>query len=293
MGKTKGSDELMTKEDLTGLVWWAKERVRGFMTGLHKSPDFGFSLDFAQHRAYVPGDSPKFIDWNLLARQDKFLTKQFEAESNLRAYFLLDSSASMFSNEGSKWSYAVKLIALSGALLTKQRDALGLLEVREGEVSFFESKNTGDSLERLLGHISSRDRAKGENGNIVAGIHRLLDEAPPRSELLFLTDVYHDNLDALCKQLGAAVDAGHYLRVVVIISKERELDTSFYHGRYVLDPETGRKTTITREEAHEMKKFVEHQFDTLRKYSSLYGFALTQVYLEDEPLVSFQKLMEA
>lgn len=283
----------MTNEDLTGLVWWAKERVRGFMTGLHKSPDFGFSLDFAQHRAYVPGDSPKFIDWNLLARQDKFLTKQYEAESNLRAYFLFDSSASMFSNEGLKWSHAVKLIALTGALLTKQRDALGLLEVRDSEVSFFESKNTDETLERLLIHITERHRIKGENGNLLAGIHRLLDEAPSRSEILFLTDVYHNNLEALCKQLGAVVDAGHYLRMVVLLSEERELDTSFYHGQYVVDSESGKKTNITREEASEMQKYVEDQLDTLREYSSLYGFALTLVYIEDDPMVSFQKLLEA
>ena len=78
---------LMNKEEIKGLNWWARKRVRGFMNGLHKSPDFGFSLDFAQHREYVPGDSPKFIDWTVLARQDKYLTKQFEAESNLRASF--------------------------------------------------------------------------------------------------------------------------------------------------------------------------------------------------------------
>ena len=75
----------MDSQDVQHLVWWAKDRVRGFMTGLHRSPDFGFSLDFAQHRAYVPGDAPKFIDWSVLARQDKVLTKPYEAESNLRA----------------------------------------------------------------------------------------------------------------------------------------------------------------------------------------------------------------
>ena len=98
----------MNKEEIIGLTWWARQRVRGFMTGLHKSPDFGFSLDFAQHREYVPGDSPKFIDWTVLARQDKFLTKQFEAESNLRAYFLLDSSSSMFNNS---INFDVKIIS--------------------------------------------------------------------------------------------------------------------------------------------------------------------------------------
>ena len=85
----------MNEHEIASLVWWAEERVRGFMTGLHKSPDFGYSVEFAQHRAYVPGDSPKHIDWSVLAKTDKYLLKQYEAESNLRTYFVVDSSSSM------------------------------------------------------------------------------------------------------------------------------------------------------------------------------------------------------
>ncbi|HAR22288.1 MAG TPA: DUF58 domain-containing protein, partial [Cryomorphaceae bacterium] len=92
------------------------------MTGLHKSPDFGYSVEFAQHRAYVPGDSPKHIDWSVLAKTDKYLLKQYEAESNLRTYFILDSSASMqLPTSDSKWMKVVKLLTLIGTLLQKQR----------------------------------------------------------------------------------------------------------------------------------------------------------------------------
>ena len=65
----------MNEHEIASLVWWAEERVRGFMTGLHKSPDFGYSVEFAQHRAYVPGDSPKHIDWSVLAKTDKILAE--------------------------------------------------------------------------------------------------------------------------------------------------------------------------------------------------------------------------
>ena len=205
----KNFNELMNKEEIIGLTWWAK-RVRGFMNGLHKSPDFGFSLDFAQHREYVPGDSPKFIDWTVLARQDKYLTKQFEAESNLRAYFLLDSSSSMYGEDGERWDYAVRQIALSAALLSKQRDALGLMDVREENAFFFQAKNTDEALEQVLYHIAERSQNSQNNGDLEGAISMLLSEIAPRSEVLFLTDPYHENLELLCERLGAFVDAGHY-----------------------------------------------------------------------------------
>ena len=261
------------------------------MTGLHKSPDFGFSLDFAQHRAYVPGDAPKFIDWTVLARQDKYLTKQFEAESNLRAYFLLDSSASMHGSAGAKWSCAVRQIALSAALLSKQRDALGLLDVRAGEEVLFEAKNTEDAMEQLLLHLANRCELSVGNGSMVAATERLLSQIPPRSEVIVLTDVYHEDLQAFTKQLGALVDAGHFVKLALLVSREEELDVQFYAGSFVADAETGTKTMLSLKDAEGLNTFVEGQIQLVKEQSALYGIRYTVLEVEDNPLHSFRKII--
>ena len=280
----------MNKDEILGLQWWAHDKVRGFMTGLHKSPDFGFSLDFAQHRAYVPGDSPKFIDWTVLARQDKYLTKQYEAESNLRAFFLLDSSASMHGSAGEKWDCAVRQIALSAALLSKQRDALGLLDVREGEERFFQAKNTEDAMEQLLSFIATRSTLSTANGNLEKGINRLLAEIPPRSEVLILTDPYHEDMESLCGRIGALVDAGHFIKLLLIVSKDKELTPEHFAGSFVVDSETGKKTLISLEDAKSLKYFIEQQIEVVKSNAAMYGYTYQVLYTEDAPLLSFRKI---
>jgi uncharacterized protein (DUF58 family) len=281
----------MNKDEIIGLQWWARDKVRGFMTGLHKSPDFGFSLDFAQHRAYVPGDSPKFIDWTVLARQDKYLTKQYEAESNLRAYFLLDSSASMHGSAGEKWDYAVRQIALSAALLCKQRDAIGLLDVREAEERFFEAKNTEDAMDQLLSFIASRTSPTAGNGDLESGIGRLLSEIPPRSEVLILTDPFHEDMESLCGRIGALVDAGHFIKLLLLVSKSKELTPDHYAGSFVVDSETGEKTLISLEEAKSLNLFIERQMEVVKSNSAMYGYSYQVLFTEDAPLLSFRKII--
>ena len=112
----------------------AKQVVEGFIIGLHKSPFHGFSVEFAEHRIYNPGDSTKDIDWKVYARTDRLYTKQYEEETNLRCQIVLDTSSSMYFPEAPKKGSPVvnKLAfsALSAAsimhLLKKQRDAYGL-----------------------------------------------------------------------------------------------------------------------------------------------------------------------
>jgi len=107
----------------------ARMVVEGFLTGLHKSPYHGFSVEFAEYRPYLPGDEVKRIDWKVLARSDKYFVKEFEEETNLKAYILLDSSASMgYHSKGtaSKLEYGSSLAAALSFLLLSQNDAAGL-----------------------------------------------------------------------------------------------------------------------------------------------------------------------
>ncbi len=102
--------------------------VEGFLNGLHKSPFHGFSVEFADHREYVPGDDLKYLDWHLFARTDHYYIKRFEEETNLRCYLLVDRSASMAFGTGllTKWDYACFLASCLGYLVLRQQDACGL-----------------------------------------------------------------------------------------------------------------------------------------------------------------------
>jgi len=107
----------------------AKLVVEGFITGLHKSPFHGFSVEFSQHRPYNPGDSLRFIDWKVFGRTDRYYIKQYEEETNLKSYILLDVSNSMSytSSEISKLLYGKYLASALAYLMLLQRDAVGLV----------------------------------------------------------------------------------------------------------------------------------------------------------------------
>ena len=124
-------ENIITEHNLleTGnLELLAKQVVEGFITGLHKSPFHGFSVEFAEHRQYNPGESIKHIDWKLFGRTEKLYTKRYEEETNLRCYMVIDNSASMyFPTDGmSKINFATYSAACITYMLKKQRDAVGL-----------------------------------------------------------------------------------------------------------------------------------------------------------------------
>ena len=112
----------------SNLELFAKQAVEGFITGMHKSPYHGFSVEFSEHRPYSFGDEIKYIDWKLLAKTDKLYIKQFEEETNLKCHILFDKSASMGygSNDITKFNYAQTLCASLSYLMIKQQDAVGL-----------------------------------------------------------------------------------------------------------------------------------------------------------------------
>src|SRR5690554_1775260 len=120
---------------LGGLEFVARAVVEGFIAGLHRSPHRGFSVEFAEHRMYQPGDDLRYIDWRMFGRSDRYYVKQFEEETNLRAYLLLDASASMSWTSGNdlppKLWYAKQLAASLALMLLRQGDAVGVLAFDE------------------------------------------------------------------------------------------------------------------------------------------------------------------
>src|SRR3990170_6615974 len=117
-----------TLQHLSHLEFLAKQVVEGFITGLHKSPFHGFSVEFAEHRIYNSGEPTRHIDWKLFARTDKLFVKRYEEETNLRCQIVMDDSSSMyFGSKGiTKLTFSIQCAAALSYLLKKQRDAIGL-----------------------------------------------------------------------------------------------------------------------------------------------------------------------
>jgi len=127
--------------------------VEGFITGLHKSPYHGFSVEFAEHRQYMPGDEIRRIDWKVFGRTDRYYIKQFEEETNLKSYMVLDTSRSMqFKSQGNvtKLQYASYLAAALAYLMMRQQDAVGLLTYDDELRKFLPPHSTKVYLQTIL-----------------------------------------------------------------------------------------------------------------------------------------------
>lgn len=142
-------------ESYGNLELLAKQVVEGFITGLHKSPFHGFSVEFAEHRQYNPGESTKNIDWKLFARTDRLYVKRFEEETNLRCRILLDISGSMHYPEkiNSKLRFSVLAAASIANLLKKQRDAFGLSTFDTKIIEHTEMRSNGQHFREILNKL--------------------------------------------------------------------------------------------------------------------------------------------
>ncbi|MEW6358149.1 MAG: DUF58 domain-containing protein [Planctomycetota bacterium] len=141
----------------------AKFIVEGFITGLHQSPYHGFSVEFSEHRKYTPGDDPKDLDWNVLAKTDKLYIKKFQAETNLNCYLVVDTSASMHYGSGdhmNKLEYATCLAASLGYLMISQQDAVGLVTFDERVRMYLPPRSKRSQLPNILGELARPSEPK-------------------------------------------------------------------------------------------------------------------------------------
>jgi uncharacterized protein (DUF58 family) len=217
----------------------AKFIVEGFLTGLHASPYRGFSPEFSEHRRYVAGDDPKTLDWKAWAKTDRLFVKAFEAETNLSAYLLVDTSRSMALGGAdgamSKLEYATALAAALGYLLVGQSDAVGLGLLGEGLSKLIAPHASRRHLVRVLSELAQADGA-GRTA-LADGLHAVARRVRRRSLMVVLSDLV-DETDAVLAGLKHLASRGHNLIVFQVLDPaERHLDLS---GPIVLeDPETG------------------------------------------------------
>jgi len=217
----------------------AKFIVEGFLAGLHDSPYRGCSLEFSEHRKYVAGDDPRRLDWTAWAKTDRLFVKTFQAETNLSAYLLVDTSRSMGytgpGGEMSKLEYATALAAAIGYLLVCQHDAVGLGVLGAGLSKLLPPHGSRRQLVRVLSELA---QTTAEGGTALAdGLHAVARRAKRRSLMMLLSDLVDDPGPVL-EALRHLVFRGHDVIVFQILDRtERDLDLE---GPVILeDPETG------------------------------------------------------
>ena len=189
---------------LAGLNLRAGQVVEGVLTGMHKSPHHGASVEFAQHREYVPGDEIRHIDWKAFGRSDRYSIKQYEDETNLRAYLLVDTSGSMdYGRKGlpTKLEYGCQVAAALAWLLLRQGDAAGLLTFGHKPGHFLPPRARADHFWRIAEQLEAEP--VGGATNAVGALQHVAELAGRRSIILLISDCFDfdPRLAALARQL--------------------------------------------------------------------------------------------
>ena len=216
------------------LEFLARQLVEGFITGLHKSPYHGFSVEFAEHRLYNEGESTRHLDWKVYARTDKLFTKRYEEETNLRCLIAIDTSSSMFYPVQSKAKirFAKYAAAALSYLLNRQRDAVGMCLFSDVIQTLTPVKSSAthlDKILRLLNDIDGDSRKTQPRTNVANVLHELAEKIHKRSLVIIFSDMFDsaDSADDLFKALQHLKHNKHEVIVFHVMDNQTELLFNF------------------------------------------------------------------
>ena len=211
--------------------------VEGYIIGHHRSPYHGFSVEFAEHRSYGPGDEIKHIDWKLFGKTDRLYVKRYEEETNLRAHIILDTSKSMLysSAEVSKLSYANSLAASLSYLMINQQDAVGIAKFSDKIDTFIPPKARPSHLNLILSQLD--DKYSGYDTQIGIVLHELADRIRKRGMVILISDLL-DKPENIIKGLK---HFRHQNQEVIVfhIKDRKESEFDFNTRTKFFDMETG------------------------------------------------------
>ena len=245
-------------QQLGHLELLAKQVVEGFITGLHKSPFHGFSVEFAEHRLYNTGESTRHIDWKLFGRTDKLFVKRYEEETNLRCHLVIDNSSSMHFPEKDKrhpeLMNKITFSAYSAAaimhLLKMQRDAVGLSIFSDKVEINTQARSTTTHLKLLyqkLDEAISRDDKEQHKTSAAAALHQIAESIHKRSLVILFTDMFESTASEaeLFNALQHLKYNKHEVILFHVVDKSKELDFNFENRPYeFIDVETGERVKV-------------------------------------------------
>jgi len=255
--------------ELKNLDLLARQVVEGFIIGLHKSPFHGFSVEFAEHRRYNPGESTRNIDWKVYARTDKLFSKRFEEETNLRCQIVLDASSSMYFPEvnlkAKQYTNKFRFSALAAAalmnLLQRQRDAFGLSLFDEGVREHTRAKSSTSHYRLLLTYLDEliRNPERERKTATAEALHQIADSIHKRSLVIIFSDMFdqNENAEALFSALQHLKHNKHEVILFHVVDKSLEIDFEFSNRPYLfVDMETGEKVRL---QASQVKEYYQKQ----------------------------------
>jgi uncharacterized protein (DUF58 family) len=268
-------------QPFTHLELIAKQVVEGFITGLHKSPFHGFSVEFAEHRLYNKGESTKHIDWKLYGRTDKLFIKRYEEETNLRCQIVIDNSSSMYfpvpdgkTEKDNKITFSVYCAAALIELLKRQRDAVGL-SVFSDDIEVQTNARSSSLHHKMLYHelekmIQQRKPDEHKRTSAIKALHQIADAIHKRSLVIIFSDMMDSTADS--EELFSALQHLKHNKHEVILfhvnDKQKEMDFEFENRPYrFIDMETGEEVKLHPNEIKEtyLKEMTEHKKELMLK----------------------------
>ncbi len=260
----------------------AKVVVEGFMSGIHRSPYHGFSVEFTDYRQYSPGDDLRYLDWKLLARTDRTYIKRFEDETNLRCYLLVDMSKSMGygSLDYNKSEYAKTAAATFAYFLALQRDAVGLLTFDQTINEFLPARYRPGHLRRIM--LTLENALGGQSTDVTGALEQIAKTVTKRSLIVLISDLLAP-IESLERSLSYLRSQRHEVAIWRILDPT-EIDFDFRDSAMFLDPESGRELYVDPQAAREnyLRQFNEHQSDILQCCQTL-GIDFS-TFRTDQPL---------
>ena len=230
-----------TVSTLDSMSLRARLVVEGYIIGQHRSPFHGFSVEFAEHRSYRPGDEIRHIDWKLYGKTDRLYVKRYEEETNLSSHIILDISKSMIfsSNKISKLNYANTLVAALSYLMIKQQDAVGLVQFSNQIDSFLLPKSRPSHLSSILNKLD--DDKFGQDTQIEKILHEMAERIVKRGLVILISDLIDDQQ----KILNGLKHFRHNNQEVIVfhLFDRKELEFDFNDRTKFVDIETGEEIT--------------------------------------------------
>jgi uncharacterized protein (DUF58 family) len=249
-------------EPFKNLELLAKKVVEGFITGLHKSPFHGFSVEFAEHRLYNTGESTRHIDWKLFARTEKLFVKRYEEETNLRCQLVIDTSASMQfpkGKENNKLKFSVYAAAALCELLKQQRDAFGLTLFENVISKHLPPKGSPLHQKVVLNTLAEVLDGKYDNTNTsaAAALNQIAEIIHQRSLVVIFSDMFESNADneKLFSALQHLKYRKHEVVLFHVVDRSKELDFEFENKPYhFIDMESGEEIKLNPTQIKEQYK---------------------------------------
>jgi uncharacterized protein (DUF58 family) len=238
----------------------ARQLVEGFITGLHRSPYHGFSVEFAEHVLYNPGESTKHINWKLYAKSDRLYTKRYEEETNLRCQILLDVSPSMYLPKPNQEKLTFSILASAAIMymLSKQRDAVGLTTFADTILSQSQTKSISSHLHKLLTQLENLMQNPSQaTGSAIPGVIDVMADAIHRRSLLVIfTDLFMEaELETLFNSLAHLRHNQHEVLLFHVMDHQQEVEFEFKNKPYLfVDAETSAQVKLYPQEIREQYK---------------------------------------